>query len=126
MVEKTWCAVQCNIYSEAAPKNQRLRMIDSDATATDKLHGKRLKWYSLGECAQSALEGLGLHIQTLHKRQRNVQTQARVLIISAVGSDGRGSELNIDTICRNAPLENQLINWRRPLASLYSRTEYQY
>ena len=51
--------------------------LDCDATATDKLYGKRLEWYSLGECAQTALEGLGLHIQTLHKKQRNVQTQGR-------------------------------------------------
>ena len=79
MVEKTRCAVECNIYGQAPAKNERLGMIDCDATATHKLYGKRLKWHSLRECAQTALEGLGLHIQTLHKKQTHVQPQRKAI-----------------------------------------------
>ena len=73
MVEKTWCAIDGNVNSEAAAKNEGFGMINCDATATHKFNGKRLEWHSLRKCAQTALESLGLHILTLPKKLTDVQ-----------------------------------------------------
>ena len=77
VVEKCRSAVWCDVNSEAAAKDKRLRMIDRKPRTADELNLERLEWNAVRKRAQTALEGVGLHSGSIAEMGDDVQPSDR-------------------------------------------------